>query len=75
LEQTVLVNPTLFLFIPAKRLIIIVEGGSEKEFVTQILRPYFYTKQISDISVFQIKHSRGGLSKYNLKNVRDLGSG
>jgi hypothetical protein len=49
----------------AKRLIVIVEGYSEIEFVNQILKPYFYTKQIFDISVFQIKSSKGGLSKYN----------
>ncbi len=48
-----------------KRLIIIVEGASEQEFVTQILRPYFYSKGIFDVSAFQIKHSKGGLSKYN----------
>jgi len=48
-----------------KRLIIIVEGQTEKEFVNVILRPYFSTKGIFDISVFTIKQSGGGLSKYN----------
>lgn len=49
----------------AKRLIIIVEGASEQEFVNKILKPYFYSKGIFDISAFQIKHSKGGLSKYS----------
>jgi hypothetical protein len=48
-----------------KRLIIIVEGGTEQEFVNKILLPYFYSKGIFDVSTFQIKHSKGGLSKYN----------
>lgn len=47
-----------------KRLIIIVEGQTEQEFVKVILRPYFHTKGIFDISTFPIKQSKGGLSKY-----------
>jgi len=47
-----------------KRLIIIVEGGTEQEFVNKILMPYFHSKQIFDVSAFQTKHSKGGLSKY-----------
>jgi len=48
-----------------KRLIIIVEGFTEQEFVNRILRPYFYSKGVCDILVFQIKSSKGGLNKYN----------
>jgi hypothetical protein len=48
-----------------KRLIIIVEGDTEKEFVDTVLCPYFSIKNIHDISCFKIKHSRGGLSKYS----------
>lgn len=47
-----------------KRLIIIVEGDSELEFVNIILKPFFYSKGIYNIESFKIKHSKGGLSKY-----------
>lgn len=47
-----------------KRLLIIVEGDSEKEFVNNVLRPYLNTHQIYSIDCFKIKHSKGGLSKY-----------
>lgn len=48
-----------------KRLILIVEGDSEKEFVTKVLSPFFYSKNIYNIECFKIKHSKGGLSKYS----------
>ena len=44
-----------------KRLIIIVEGATEQEFVNKILMPYFYSKQVFDVSTFQTKYSKGGL--------------
>ncbi len=47
-----------------KRLIIIVEGDTEIEFVNTILRPFLKTKKIYDVSPYKIKHSRGGLTKY-----------
>ena len=47
-----------------KRLIIIVEGDTEKEFVNSILRPFLISKGVYDISCYKIKHSKGGLSKY-----------
>lgn len=52
-----------------KRLIFIVEGDSEKEFIKMILKPFLVQKNINDISVFKIKKSGGGISKYShLKN-------
>ncbi|WP_127136004.1 DUF4276 family protein [Flagellimonas oceanensis] len=47
-----------------KRLIIIVEGDTELAFVNTILAPYLYSKGILSVSCFKIKHSKGGLSKY-----------
>jgi len=55
----------IFKTITMKRLIIIVEGDTEKEFVDTVLYPYFASKNIYDVSCFKIKHSRGGLSKYS----------
>jgi len=46
------------------RLIIIVEGDTEKEFVNTILIPFFNAKEFYNIECFKIKHSKGGLSKY-----------
>lgn len=47
-----------------KRIIFIVEGDTEKEFIDKILSPYLNTKGIFEINCFKIKHSRGGLTKY-----------
>lgn len=47
-----------------KRLIVIVEGDTEKEFINSILRPFLISKGVYDISCYKIKHSKGGLSKY-----------
>jgi hypothetical protein len=47
-----------------KRLIIIVEGDSEKEFVNSILKPFFQSNGIYHVVSYKIKHSKGGLSKY-----------
>jgi len=47
-----------------KRLIIIVEGDTEKEFVNTLLIPFFNAKGLYHIDCFKIKHSKGGLSKY-----------
>ena len=59
-----------------KRLIIIVEGDTELAFVNTILAPYLYSKGILSVSCFKIKHSKGGLSKYeHLKNPQKSGSG
>src|SRR5690606_13558703 len=47
-----------------KRLVIIVEGESEEEFVNRILRPYFNAHAIFHVESFKIKHSKGGLTNY-----------
>ena len=47
-----------------KRLIIVVEGDTEKEFVDKVLSPYLYTKGLLSVNCFKIKHSKGGLTKY-----------
>jgi hypothetical protein len=47
-----------------KRLLFIVEGDTEKEFVTNILAPYFGGKGFHNIACYKIKHSKGGLNKY-----------
>lgn len=46
------------------RLIIIVEGDTEKEFIDRVLSPYLYSKGLQSISSFKIKHTKGGLVKY-----------
>lgn len=48
-----------------KRLMIIVEGDSELEFVNRVLRPYLNTFEIYNVDCFKIKHSKGGLTKYS----------
>ncbi|MDN4165516.1 DUF4276 family protein [Cytophagales bacterium LB-30] len=47
-----------------KRLIIVVEGDTEKEFVDKVLSPYLYSKGLLSVNCFKIKHTRGGLTKY-----------
>lgn len=47
-----------------KRLIIVVEGHTEKEFVDNVLSPYLYAKGLQSVSCFKIKHTKGGLTKY-----------
>lgn len=47
-----------------KRLIIVVEGDTEKEFVDNVLSPYLYAKGLQSVSCFKIKHTKGGLTKY-----------
>src|SRR5690606_37912882 len=47
-----------------KRLIIVVEGDTEKEFVDKLLSPYLYGKGLQSVNCFKIKHTRGGLTKY-----------
>jgi hypothetical protein len=47
-----------------KRIIFIVEGDTEKEFIDKVLSPYLNSKGIFEINCFKIKHSRGGLTKY-----------
>ena len=47
-----------------KRLIIVVEGDTEKEFVDKVLSPYLYGKGLQSVNCFKIKHTRGGLTKY-----------
>lgn len=47
-----------------KRLIIVVEGDTEKEFVDKVLSPYLYTKGLLSVNCFKIKHTKGGLTKY-----------
>ncbi|MFA7616755.1 MAG: DUF4276 family protein [Weeksellaceae bacterium] len=48
-----------------KRLLIIVEGDTEKNFIDKVLAPYLYTQGLKEIRCFKIKHSKGGLSKYS----------
>ena len=47
-----------------KRLIIVVEGDTEKEFVDKVLSPYLYAKGLLSVNCFKIKHTKGGLTKY-----------
>ena len=47
-----------------KRLIIVVEGDTEKEFVDKVLSPYLYLKGLQSVNCFKIKHTKGGLTKY-----------
>jgi hypothetical protein len=47
-----------------KRLIIIVEGDTEKEFVDKVLSPYLRAKGLISVDCFKIKHTKGGLTKY-----------
>ena len=47
-----------------KRLIIVVEGDTEKEFIDKVLSPYLYAKGLISINCFKIKHTKGGLTKY-----------
>jgi hypothetical protein len=47
-----------------KRLLIVVEGDTEKEFVDKVLKPYFQSRGIYDVNSFKIKHTKGGLTKY-----------
>lgn len=47
-----------------KRLIIVVEGDTEKEFVDKVLSPYLYAKGLLSVDCFKIKHTKGGLTKY-----------
>jgi hypothetical protein len=47
-----------------KRLIIVVEGDTEKEFVDKVLSPYLNAKGLLSVNSFKIKHTKGGLTKY-----------
>ena len=47
-----------------KRLVIVVEGDTEKAFIDSVLAKYLFTKGIFDVSCFKIKHTKGGLTKY-----------
>lgn len=47
-----------------KRLVLVVEGDTEKEFVDKVLSPYLYSKGLISVSCFKIKHTKGGLTKY-----------
>lgn len=47
-----------------KRLIIVVEGDTEKEFIDKVLSPYLYAKGLLSVNCFKIKHTKGGLTKY-----------
>lgn len=43
-----------------KRLIIVVEGETEKEFVDKVLSPYLYAKGFLSVSCFKIKTYKRG---------------
>ncbi len=47
-----------------KRLLIVVEGDTEKEFIDKVLSPYLYAKGLQSVDCFKIKHTKGGLTKY-----------
>jgi len=47
-----------------KRLVIVVEGDTEKEFIDKVLSPYLYKKGLLSVNCFKIKHTKGGLTKY-----------
>lgn len=47
-----------------RRLVIVVEGDTEKEFVDKVLSPYLYSKGLLNVNCFKIKHTKGGLTKY-----------
>ena len=47
-----------------KRLIIVVEGDTEKEFIDKVLSPYLFAKGLVSVNCFKIKHTKGGLTKY-----------
>lgn len=47
-----------------KRLIIVVEGDTEKEFIDKVLSPYLYAKGLQSVNCFKIKHTKGGLTKF-----------
>lgn len=47
-----------------KRLIIVVEGDTEKEFIDKVLSPYLFAKGLRSVNCFKIKHTKGGLTKY-----------
>jgi hypothetical protein len=48
-----------------KRVIIIVEGDTELEFIRKTLIPYLNSKEIFSVDAFKIKHSKGGVTKYS----------
>jgi len=54
-----------------RRLVIIVEGETEKEFADKILSNYFYQKGIQNISCYKISKTNGGMTNY-LHLKRDL---
>lgn len=47
-----------------KRVLIIVEGDTEKEFVDEVLSPYLMSRGVYNIQCFKIKKTKGGLIKY-----------
>ena len=47
-----------------RRLTIIVEGDTEKSFIDNVLGPYLYEKGWECVDCFKIKHTKGGLTKY-----------
>ncbi len=48
-----------------KRLIIVVEGDTEKEFIDKLLSPYLNGNGLLSVNCFKIKHTKGGLTKYH----------
>lgn len=47
-----------------KRLLIVVEGDTEKEFIDKVLGPFLNAKGLLSVNCFKIKHTKGGLTKY-----------
>lgn len=48
-----------------RRLVIIVEGDTEKEFVDKTLAPFLYQRGLHAISSYKITKTNGGLTHYN----------
>jgi hypothetical protein len=52
-----------------RRLIIIVEGDTEKEFIEKTLRPYLASEGVFNLSCYKIRKTNGGLTNYD--NLKD----
>jgi hypothetical protein len=42
----------------------VVEGDTEKEFIDKVLGPFLNEKGLPSVNCFKIKHTKGGLTKY-----------
>ncbi|HOS58138.1 MAG TPA: hypothetical protein PLB66_05870 [Bacteroidales bacterium] len=53
-----------------KRVLIIVEGDTEKEFVDEVLSPYLMSRGVYNIQCFKIKKTKGGANKISTSKKR-----